>query len=62
MICLEKAEDFTRELGQLMEKYGVAVFIDDMQGFHNHCLEIGLIQPDLIQHYIDDLLDNTPRK
>jgi len=57
MICIEKCENFTRELRELMDKYQLGVFIDDCQG-----LEIANIERDRTERYIDELLENTARK
>ena len=62
MIDLDKADDFLIDLARVMEKHGLGVFPDDMQGIHNHCLKIGHIDVDMIDHYVDDLLENTPRR
>ena len=58
MICLEKADSFTRELARLMEKHGLTIVADD--SYSTLCLNEA--SPDMIDHYIEELLDNTPRK
>jgi len=56
MIDLDKADDFAGELAQLMIKYNLAVFIDDVGELH-----LDVVDDDVVDYYISDLLDNTPR-
>jgi hypothetical protein len=56
-IDLDAADDFTRELADLMHRHRLGVFIDDCQ-----VLKIDFVYPENIDHYLDELLDNTARQ